>query len=575
MDSSPPQDVNSLESSAWLVNLFFDTYLLVMAHDHIVVYALGDQTFNATRLTSILLLWDNALVSDLVQRTTQRLQQEVAELEPEQRSESPAFAQLLDLIPYWTAGTLTPALCQALTCFAQVGAFLASHSYEPGSKPFPTASTACLTGICTGLLSAAAVSHSTTAGELLLLGVESIAVAFRLGSLAANVGSRIATCKDAGGTYFSWTAAIAGTNIDAVRKQLDDFDVCTMPKQTTTTAHCFADHCVQECISSSAYLSAQVSANQINISAAPHTLRDFLSSLLVLECSSTRLPVLAPYHAPHLYCERDVEQALRPVTASRGTIHASRAGNAGAERPIPIISSGTGQVISGDTFTDALRSAVTDCLLHVVRYDLLGPAIASHFLSIGAQLGMVIQPVALGGSERLESAVCANLDGACAPRHVESIETFLERQHQQQISQKASQSKIAVLSCAGRFPRASNMDQFWDILLHGVDTHQLVPECRWSLENVSGTKYGCWLEDASAFDAKFFNVSPREAPQMDPAQRIALMCATEAMEEAGIVPGRTPSTQHSRIGVYFGVTSNDWMETKSAQVIDSKQPYLA
>lgn len=57
---------------------------------------------------------------------------------------------------------------------------------------------------------------------------------------------------------------------------------------------------------------------------------------------------------------------------------------------------------------------------------------------------------------------------------------------------------------------------------------------------------------------------------MDPAQRIALMCATEALEEAGIVPGRTPSTQHNRVGVYFGVTSNDWMETNSAQNVDSK-----
>lgn len=54
-------------------------------------------------------------------------------------------------------------------------------------------------------------------------------------------------------------------------------------------------------------------------------------------------------------------------------------------------------------------------------------------------------------------------------------------------------------------------------------------------------------------------MSPREAPQVDPAQRLALLTAAEALEQAGIVPDRTPSTQKNRVGVYFGATSNDWM----------------
>lgn len=193
-----------------------------------------------------------------------------------------------------------------------------------------------------------------------------------------------------------------------------------------------------------------------------------------------------------------------------------------------------------------------------------------------------IQPVAFGGTERLESAIMADFDSEVGTHDVESIETFLERlQQQEQRPTMASRSKIAVLSCSGRFPRANSMELFWEVLLNGVDTHQVVPTSRWdarthvatssSEKNVSQTGYGCWLDNASAFDAKFFSISPRESPQIDPAQRIALMCATEALEEAGIVPGRTPSTQHNRIGVYFGVTSNDWMETNSAQDIDSEQ----
>lgn len=141
-------------------------------------------------------------------------------------------------------------------------------------------------------------------------------------------------------------------------------------------------------------------------------------------------------------------------------------------------------------------------------------------------------------------------------------------------------AKIAIVGIAGRFPRASTLDGFWDILINGVDTHEMVPPSRWdhrthvspephAEKNVSGTGFGCWLHDAGDFDARFFNMSPREASQVDPAQRLALLCATEALEQAGIVPGRTPSSQKNRVGVYFGATSNDWMETNSAQNIDS------
>ncbi|PPJ57921.1 hypothetical protein CBER1_09856 [Cercospora berteroae] len=529
-----------------------------MEPNHIVVYAFGDQTYDATALLSILLHWDDFLLTDFVHRVTKRLQQELADLGPEQRAESPKFAELLDLVPYWREGTLTPGLCQALTCFTQIGAFLASHGYRAECKPFPTPSTACLTGVCTGLISAAAVSFSTNVGELLCLGEESVAVAFRVGTLAADVGSRIAVCKESTGKYSSWTTAIVAKDVATITKELDGLD---------------------KRIPSTPYVSAYVSEHQVNVSAAPHALREFLSKLSPSGYSSARLPVQAPYHAAHLYSESDVSTVVRVETLSKGAL-SSKLGLANAKSCIPIISSATGDIVSAKTFAEALRSTVADCLLRVVRYDLLGPAIASHMESQDSSSQLTLQSVGMGGLERLESTIRADLHSSWATRSVESIERVLEKLQERQSSRSAARSKIAVLSCSGRFPRAGNMDAFWDVLSHGIDTHQQVPDTRWdagthvskstSLEkNVSGTGYGCWLEDASVFDAKFFNVSPREAPQMDPAQRIALMCATEALEEAGIVPGRTPSTQHNRVGVYFGVTSNDWMETNSAQNVDT------
>lgn len=146
------------------------------------------------------------------------------------------------------------------------------------------------------------------------------------------------------------------------------------------------------------------------------------------------------------------------------------------------------------------------------------------------------------------------------------------------VSAHPRQEKIAITGFSGRFPEAENLQSFWDVIHGGVDTHSETPETRWNVKthvdrdlkkkNTSGTPYGCWLKNPGHFDRSFFSISPREAPQMDPAQRLALMCAYEAVEMAGLVPDATPSTMRSRIGVFIGCTSNDWCETNSAQDID-------
>ena len=129
--------------------------------------------------------------------------------------------------------------------------------------------------------------------------------------------------------------------------------------------------------------------------------------------------------------------------------------------------------------------------------------------------------------------------------------------------------KLAIVSMSGRFPEAQNTDAFWDLLYKGLDVCKEVPLRRWDVKthvdpsgkarNKGATRWGCWLDFTAEFDPRFFSISPKEAPQMDPAQRMALMSTYEAMERGGIVPDTTPSTQRNRIGVFHGVTSNDWM----------------
>ncbi|GAB1214004.1 hypothetical protein ATERTT37_003160 [Aspergillus terreus] len=136
-------------------------------------------------------------------------------------------------------------------------------------------------------------------------------------------------------------------------------------------------------------------------------------------------------------------------------------------------------------------------------------------------------------------------------------------------------SKIAIVGYSGRFPSAASNEAFWELLRAGRDVHREIPRDRFDWEtyydptgkrrNTSRVKYGCWIDEPGLFDTKFFNMSPKEAENTDPAQRLAITTTYEAMEMAGMVRNRTPSTQQDRVGVFFGTTSDDWREVNSGQ----------
>ena len=140
-------------------------------------------------------------------------------------------------------------------------------------------------------------------------------------------------------------------------------------------------------------------------------------------------------------------------------------------------------------------------------------------------------------------------------------------------------SRIAIVGMSGRFPDSASHELFWDLLEKGLDVHRPVPADRYPVDshtdptsrkkNTSHTPFGNFIENPGLFDARFFNMSPREAAQTDPMQRLMLVTAYEAMEMGGIVPGRTPSTKHDRIGTFYGQTSDDWREINAAQDIDT------
>ncbi|MGN9809490.1 type I polyketide synthase [Micromonospora sp. BQ11] len=124
---------------------------------------------------------------------------------------------------------------------------------------------------------------------------------------------------------------------------------------------------------------------------------------------------------------------------------------------------------------------------------------------------------------------------------------------------------IAIIGMGCRFPGANGPDEFWKLLLDGVDAIREVPPDRWNAEDLYDTdpqapgkmitRWGGFLDDVDQFDREFFGISPREAGAIDPQQRLLLEVTAEALEDAG--QPRT-AIAGSDTAVFVGISTYDY-----------------
>jgi amino acid adenylation domain-containing protein len=130
--------------------------------------------------------------------------------------------------------------------------------------------------------------------------------------------------------------------------------------------------------------------------------------------------------------------------------------------------------------------------------------------------------------------------------------------------------RVAVIGLVGRYPRAADLHQFWDNLQAGRECFGDVPADRWPLEGffeadperavLAGRSYcrtGGFIDGFAEFDAAFFRITPREAVNIDPQERLFLQTCWEAIEDAGYTRAEL-NRDGGRVGVYAGVTKNDY-----------------
>lgn len=122
--------------------------------------------------------------------------------------------------------------------------------------------------------------------------------------------------------------------------------------------------------------------------------------------------------------------------------------------------------------------------------------------------------------------------------------------------------EIAVIGISLNFPDAPDYRVFWENLRSGRNSVREVT--RWKEEdyyssdnrkNTSYSKWGALIDDISLFDEAFFHVTPKEAEEMDPQQRLFLMEAYNAFVDAGY---RSDELYGSDCGVFVGCGSSEY-----------------
>ena len=112
----------------------------------------------------------------------------------------------------------------------------------------------------------------------------------------------------------------------------------------------------------------------------------------------------------------------------------------------------------------------------------------------------------------------------------------------------------------------STVEQFWDVLHGERETIGRFPRDRgWRLDRLASlgrtegwrtvVDAGGFLDEAAAFDPRFFGITPREAIAMDPQQRVGLRVAWRALENSGIDP---ESIDGDEMGCFMGAMITEY-----------------
>ncbi|GAM39989.1 hypothetical protein TCE0_034f11986 [Talaromyces pinophilus] len=476
------------------------------------------------------------------------LQAEALNLSVVERKNLPSLTDLYNLAESENGnGCEHPILAPALLVILQLGQFISWQEEHP-EKWYPESDSTLFVGICVGQISATAISLARSLTELLPLAVDAVRIAFHLGRL--TTASR-----------------------NDLEASSDDAWAIVIPRDTIVSTEDILDGIIKESgilARRKPYATAYF-PKTVTVQGPPSTLRLLSDSLQkALEssptCFASEIPIYAPYHAPHLYYQDSVLRILEGVESFE------RTNDSWSSCHVKLISPTTGTLYDASNKSDMMSKALHDILLKPINWEQLCEGCTS-FVASSQPARWIIRP--FGPSKAAKNLL--SVINSEANAEVILDDTSASSNNFQ--TPTPAKEPIAIIGMSGRFPDSTNPDELWKLLEQGIDCHKVIPADRFDASlyvsqdknsrNKSKSPYGCFIEKPGMFDPRFFNMSPKEAAQTDPQQRLALVTAYEALEMAGYVPNSTPSTQLDRIGTFYGQTTDDYKDLNTSQKIDT------
>lgn len=162
----------------------------------------------------------------------------------------------------------------------------------------------------------------------------------------------------------------------------------------------------------------------------------------------------------------------------------------------------------------------------------------------------------------------------------EEIE-YREKNISNNVTENKNIDDIAIIGVDGKYPKANNVREFWDNLCKSQNCITEIPKERWnwqdyytdrnSYEEGIYTKWGGFISDFDKFDPLFFKISPSEAEDMDPQERLFLEVSYGAIEDAGYTPQNISSNR--KVGVFVGVMNSDYVNGSNYWSIANRVSY--
>lgn len=293
------------------------------------------------------------------------------------------------------------------------------------------------------------------------------------------------------------------------------------------------------------------------------------------------------------------EQCL-VLTGFQGRIHRFLGIDHDASSPVPITSDPSPCNRKGATRHDPPRETVgltveqyvirdlKNCVSDILKIPAAELDITENWIDFGfdsvtltelateltRHFGLEINPVQFYGYPTIESFASHLLTEHKEVLHsvyAREVSPVLPGQRQSEIrpavptkASPGTPEPIAIIGLSGRFPQSRSIDEMWELLANGREAVEEIPADRfdWRLvygnptEDVSKTN-GKWcgcIPGVHEFDPLFFEISPREAEVMDPRQRLLLMEAWKALEDAGY---GILHLRQGKVGMFVGVESSE------------------